>query len=178
MEAKEPHYLDTTFTFITHKATEDGRPLLVLVPNYVLGAENPLISFVLAGGEWGSAYPDRVATYAASAQQAELLGSLRILTLGELARDMQLEYPFFYGRWKSMVFAVFFDCGEAVSFVCNPILTETWGMSAWDIQFTLKDPRPYNVYTFNARLLLKPFAGREDVLQEYLGWRQSEPIRC
>jgi hypothetical protein len=176
IDGEEPHYLDITLSFITHRKTEDNRPILFLVPNYVLAPQEPLTNFVLETGEWSSAYPDRVTMYPCSAQQRQLLGSLDTMTLGTLAPNAVLRYPFFYGVWKNMVLAMFFDSGDSLSFACNPVLVDTWQLAAWDMQFTLENPEPYNEYVFNARLMFKPFVTREDVLDEYMTWmKQNQP---
>ena len=150
IEGKEPHYLDVSFSFITHKATE-WRPLLVLVPNYLFAPEEPLISFVGEDGQWSAASADQVGIYPCSERQRDLLLELDKLTLGSLAPDRVLQYPFYYGRWRDLVLAMFLESGECASFGCNPVLADSWRLVAWDIQFTLEDPEPYNEYAFNAR---------------------------
>ena len=41
---------------------------------------------------------------------------------------------------------------------------------AWDWQFVIHNPTPNKTYTYNARVIIKPFVSREDVVKEYETW--------
>jgi hypothetical protein len=77
--------------------------------------------------------------------------------------------PFYYGRRGDMVYAIFFDRTEGIRFSQSP----TGGGNenpAWDHQSIVPDPEIGKPYTYNARLIYKPWESAEDIRQEFQGW--------
>lgn len=98
--------------------------------------------------------------------------------------DKQFLHPFYYGLVDAdglpdttnddMAFIMMFDQAESIRFALY-----NWGgdprYPAWDWQFIIREPKIDQTYRFRARMVYKPFAGREDVLAEYERWRASLP---
>lgn len=166
-----PHYLDLEYMFITHKPAPEGRPFLFLVPNYINAPDDPRIHF-RAGGRWQTSIADKSFAYPCSLCQKELLKKCERPSLGDLHDNIVLDKPFFYGRWRSLVLALFFASDEDISFVVNPV-GGSENNPAWDIQFYLDNPQPYKKYIFPGRMMLKPFVSEDDILKEYQNWLEK-----
>jgi len=71
-----------------------------------------------------------------------------------------------------MAFIMMFDDASSTRFA-----VWNWGdnpyTSAWDWQYVLQEPEAGRTYRHRARLVLKRFAGEEDVLAEYRTWRKT-----
>ncbi len=83
--------------------------------------------------------------------------------------DYRYELPFFYGRFHNMALAFFFDSSEVIRLTQSP----TGGGNtnpAWDFQYLIPDPVIGREYSFKARMVYKPFAGHQDILEEYQKW--------
>ena len=173
IEAFAPCYLDVTIGFETHRQPESGGPLLVLMPNYVNAPEDPRTHFVAEDGRWTVSESDANAstTYPCSRHQKEILSRCERMILGSLHESV-LGKPLYYGRWRHLVFAHFFDSGESISFVVNPRGAGK-GNPAWDVQLCLEDPEPNKRYVYSSRMLLKPFVSENDILQEYAHWLEG-----
>jgi hypothetical protein len=90
--------------------------------------------------------------------------------------------PFFYGRWKDFVFAVFFDRTDGLRFSHSPSGGgETADGSdtnpAWDWQFIIPDYEVGREYGYRARVVFKPFGGRGEIkaLWEKWQWEIAPP---
>lgn len=176
IQATEPHYLDVLFQFTTHRRQPDNRPLLFLVPNYIHAPEDPRMHFVIEPGAWSASDPAVTPgqTFAGSRSQLEFLQTLPQMALAPLVPGIALAEPFFFGLWRDMVLALFFEPGDALSFAVNPAGGGA-GNPAWDTQFCLEQPAPYKAYDFRARLMFKPFVSAEDVQAEYRQWLAQLP---
>jgi len=169
--AAEPHYLDLQISFITHKATENNRPLLILMPNYINAPEDTRIHFLADDHQWRQS-ADEGFTYAGSQRQKEYLLRCEKMILGSLHNEIVLSRPFYYGRWRDMVLAQFFKPDTDISLAVNPGGAGK-GNPAWDVQFYLSAPCPYKKYTFMSRMVFKPFVSCDDVLAEYEYWLKA-----
>jgi hypothetical protein len=77
--------------------------------------------------------------------------------------------PFYYGRFHNMALAFFFDSSEVIRLTQSP----TGGGNtnpAWDFQYLIPDPKIGKEYSFRARMVYKPFAGNQDLMQEFDSW--------
>jgi len=87
--------------------------------------------------------------------------------------DHVYSYPFYYGRWREMVFILMFDRPGPVRFSHSPTSGSPVGpgtFPAWDFHCLFHDYQVGEKYGFNARAVYKPFIGREDVIEEYEKW--------
>jgi hypothetical protein len=85
--------------------------------------------------------------------------------------DYRYSEPFYFGRFHNMALAFFFESDEIIRFTQSP----TGGGKlnpAWDFQYIIPRPETGKEYSFKARLVYKPFAGKEDIEEEYMKWKK------
>ncbi len=92
--------------------------------------------------------------------------------------------PFYYGLLEAggnpqpskkgpLVFVVMFDQCETIRFSLNHGDDPKDKMAAWDWQYLVRNPVVGQRYGYRARIVLKPFVSQEDVMKEYIDWRDS-----
>ena len=96
--------------------------------------------------------------------------------------------PFYYGLVDgdgnldtvddTMVYIMMFDQVDSIRFAMWNFIRTTGGKSdphspAWDWQFAIRSPIVDQPYGYRARMVYKPFAGREDVVAEYEQWNRG-----
>lgn len=86
--------------------------------------------------------------------------------------DVHYKYPFFYGIVKGQTFILMLDHKENIRFSHSP--TGGGGTPAWDFQFIIPDYQVGKKYGFRARVVVKKFISREDVIQEYERWSKQK----
>jgi hypothetical protein len=94
-------------------------------------------------------------------------------------------YPFYYGLVDgdgqlettddTMVYIMMFDQRDSIRFAMWNFYRDEAGQPdahspAWDWQFVIRNPVVGQQYGYRARVVYKPFAGREDVAGEYRRW--------
>lgn len=80
--------------------------------------------------------------------------------------------PLFYGLFGTMVFALMFQNDDGLRFAHSPSGggrndAKDGTNPAWDFHYIINNPRVDQAYGWKARALYKPFAGRDNVLEEY-----------
>jgi hypothetical protein len=86
--------------------------------------------------------------------------------------DFTYEAPFFYGRFSDMVLAYLFDSDQVIRFSQSP----TGGGSAnpaWDFQWMIPEPQIGQIYSFETRLIYKPFVSSRDIEEEFENWLKN-----
>jgi len=82
--------------------------------------------------------------------------------------------PFFYGRYGDMVFCIMFDRTEGIRLTHSPMGAgrneDGTTNPAWDWQWFVFNPQVNATYSFNARVVYKPWTGRADIIREYETW--------
>lgn len=80
--------------------------------------------------------------------------------------------PFFFGRYKNMVLAYFFDTKEVIRFSQSP---DGGGDQnpAWDFQYLVRSPTAGKKYSFKARIVYKPFISQQDIADEFDRWSKK-----
>jgi len=88
--------------------------------------------------------------------------------------DYIYEQPFYYGRFHNMVLAFMFQTDHRIRFSQSPSsgLDEAI-YPAWDFQFIVPDFEVGRIYSFEARIMYKVFAGADDVLGEFEVWKKT-----
>ena len=96
--------------------------------------------------------------------------------------------PFYYGLIDgdndlttaddTLAYIMMFDQAESIRFALWNFIQDQEGRSdphspAWDWQYVIRSPEPGKAYGYRARVVVKPFAGREDVEREYSEWLAS-----
>jgi len=88
--------------------------------------------------------------------------------------DRRFDEPFYFGRLGNMMMLLIFDRPRWLRFFCSPTgggssLIPGQACPAWDFEWVIPEPH-YQVgreYSFNVRLVYKPFISEDDVLEEY-----------
>jgi len=82
--------------------------------------------------------------------------------------SVRFDQPFFFGTVGRLAFAVLFPPShrEYVRFVVNP-LAPAFGGPAWDFFWVIPSPVAGRTYNLPLRVVLRPFAGIDDVLDTY-----------
>jgi hypothetical protein len=78
--------------------------------------------------------------------------------------------PFYFGRFRKMVLAYFFESDEIIRFSQSP----TGGGDdnpAWDFQYIIPSPKIGQEYSFKARMIYRPFISKKDLCDEYENWK-------
>lgn len=93
--------------------------------------------------------------------------------------------PFYYGlahgsgqinsQQDTMVYIMMFDQKESIRFAMWNFIKDSNGMPdthspAWDWQYVIRQPEINREYGYRARVVYKPFKGREDVKTDYASW--------
>ena len=91
------------------------------------------------------------------------------IVLAKNFSNYRYSQPFYYGRFHNMALAFFFESSEVIRLTQSP---SGGGKTnpAWDFQYLIPDPEIGKVYSFKARMVYKPFAGNQDILEEYNKW--------
>ncbi len=97
--------------------------------------------------------------------------------------------PFYYGlidgdndpatQDDTLVYIMMFDQSETIRFALWNFIRDSNNQPdphspAWDWQFVIHKPEVGKTYGYRARVVIKPFAGREDVEKEYANWKGSQ----
>ncbi len=94
------------------------------------------------------------------------------ITLANHFSDYRYSEPFFYGRFRNMVLAFLFEENDFVRFSQSPDGAGP-GNPAWDFYYVIMNPEPGGKYSFNGRIVYKPFINAEDIKGEYLKWQNN-----
>jgi len=88
------------------------------------------------------------------------------------ASPLRFEVPFYYGRFRDHVLIFLYEAGDGgfIRFSHSPSgggLTPAGDDTnpAWDVQLIVPDPEVGRAYTMRARLIVKPWQGRDDILK-------------
>lgn len=91
---------------------------------------------------------------------------------------LKFEHPFFYGRFHSHVWAIFFDRADGIRFSHSPSGggpthdgTDTY--PAWDFQWIIPNYQVGRRYTLRARIIYREWKGREDLWAEWEQWQEE-----
>jgi hypothetical protein len=92
---------------------------------------------------------------------------------------LRFDQPFFYGHFDELIWLVMFDRADGLRFTHSPsgggvnAALQTTN-PAWDFQFLVQNPEVMKEYSFRARTVLRPRCSREEVLQEFLHWKERK----
>ena len=101
-------------------------------------------------------------------------------------------FPFYYGlahgsgrvesQSDTMVYIMMFDQKESIRFAMWNFAKNSEGKPdthspAWDWQYVIRKPQIDMEYSYRARVIYKPFAGRDDMVEEYKNWMSKKNIR-
>ena len=173
------HYIDVVFRFIIHepKFFKHGYAGLFWA-SYIHEPSDKKIYFrgIEQGSDsigWISAYSAQhgfESTHLSRNEKDNIYFSSNFnARLASHFSDYRYEKPFYYGRFHNMVLAYMFKPERGIRFSQSP----TGGGElnpAWDFQFIVDDFEVGQVYSFQARIMYKEFAGENDVLAAFEAW--------
>jgi hypothetical protein len=87
--------------------------------------------------------------------------------------DSLYAYPFYYGLRDGMVHIMMFDSPGPIRFSHSPSSggpVKPGTNPAWDWQYIIHDYEVGESYGYKARMVYKPWVGRDDVIAEYESW--------
>ncbi len=175
-----PHYVDLATTIHPHRDSFTGSWVGLFWACYIRRPEQKT-TFVRTraatgvSSEWTPTLgeePHDPRTFA-SEHEAELLPNEpdpggRLL---HNIRPLRFAEPVAYGRWRNMVLVMMVQTNDHLRFAIQP----TGGglrNPAWDFGVVIKNCRPGETYAWRGRIVFKPYAGSEDVWNEYHRWQQ------
>lgn len=90
-------------------------------------------------------------------------------TLASHFSDYRFKKHFYFGRFHNMVLAFLFKSDETIRFSQSPT-GGGQGCPAWDFQYLIPKPQEGKIYSFQARMIYKPFGSAKDIELEYDTW--------
>lgn len=180
----DPYYLDVTFSCTPHEDHFEGGAFGLFWASYINAPLDKSIYFLRPGrdGEtlwqqFSTQYHNHNSTVRSFEDNftwkfaADAPPSL-------FQNDSEIRYaePFFYGRFRNMVFIVIFEESEGIRFTHSP----SGGGStpagddtnpAWDFQYVIPGYEIGKTYQFNYRVVYKQWITRADVLAEVARYR-------
>jgi len=186
----EPHYVDMEFTCTPHKPMQGGF-VGCFWASYINAPEDKSVYFLASGSTLDSPRWVQFCTQQHDRDSSVLWEKDALpvafepggTTLYNCISPLRYSEPFFYGRWRDMALIYIFERGAPIRFAHSP----SGGGStpdgkdtnpAWDFQFFAPDAQAGKEYGFKMRLVYKPWAGRDDVLEEVRRyWRQSRAAK-
>lgn len=177
-ELEPPHYIDVTFQCIFHSDDIFQHGYAgIFWASYINAPADRHIYFL--GREkgadpekWISAFSEKHglrSTHLLEQDDSPLFFAENFnVVLAAHFSEYRFTRPFYFGRFHNMAYALLFDSPERIRFSQSP----TGGGDrnpAWDFQFIIREYQLEKIYTYNARIVYKPFQSREDVRREYEG---------
>lgn len=172
---REPHDLDVTFECIPRQEKFPFGYLNIFWASYIFEPEDKAITFMgRKKGATGEAWIEarslkhgEAATHRGAGDKREFKREEPFpLTLVFNESEYEYTRPFYYARYRDMVWIVMFHAGDRIRFTQSP----TGGgrdNPAWDFQWFIDAPRKDQLYGFSYRAVYRPWTNREDVLAEY-----------
>ncbi len=175
-----PHYIDLETTYVAHPGSFEGDWLGLFWASYIHEPEDKNTCFLgrrdsSGPEEWVESLAEQPAHGPVFASEADALVEGEPDPRGRLFHNIRpARYidPFFYGRWRNMMLQMMFRSTESLRFAVAP---GGGGLNnpAWDFSILIRDCRPLTEYGYSARVVFKPFVGREDALEEYRKWADA-----
>lgn len=173
-----PHYIDIDLRVVLRRDTLRHDYLLGFYASYINAPEETGMHFLGRGRDEpvGEAWLElntpqhfEESTVASVDVDPELVHEMSFETLAYSYSDLTWIRPFFFGRWRDMVFAMMFEPGHDVRFTHSPSGGGE-GNPAWDFQWVVHRPRVDEEHHLRARALFKPWESRQDIGREFERW--------
>lgn len=176
----KPHYIDITFQCLFHNEQFFRHAYAGLFwASYIQHPEDKKIYFKgiapndIRGTSWISAYSQEHGVKSTHRQIKDnndffFAGNFNA-RLANHYSEFRFAEPFYFGRFRKMVLAYFFDAKEIIRFSQSP----TGGGElnpAWDFQYIIPSPETAKKYSFKVRMVYKPYISEEDISKEYKKW--------
>jgi hypothetical protein len=175
---REPHYIDIDLRLVLRRDTLIHDYLLAFYASYINAPEDRGIHFVGRGRdepvgeawlELNTPEHNTDSTVSHVEIEPELPNEMSSDTLVYSYSDLAYIRPFFYGRWREMVFGLMFERGHDVRFTHSPTGGGP-GNPAWDFQWVIHQPEVGEEHRLRARVLFKPWESERDIWREFERW--------
>ena len=92
--------------------------------------------------------------------------------------NFRFDLPFFYGNFDDLIWLVMFDRSEGIRLTHSPSgggvnAARQTTNPAWDFQFLVQNPEIMKEYSFRVRTVLRPRCSREEIMTEFLNWKET-----
>ncbi|MFH1739804.1 MAG: hypothetical protein ABIH23_12405, partial [bacterium] len=177
----DPYYIDVTFRCVPHEYLFQGGALGVFWASYINEPLNKSIYFLQGGSSleeprWHQFCPqyhghDSTVKHESDPFQWDFMPEVtKTFMFAEISRITYAE-PFYYGRFRNMVWIIMFEKPENVRFTQSPsgggkTRAGDDTCPAWDFQFVVPDYEVGKEYQLRYCVAYKPWRGRSDVLNE------------
>lgn len=176
----EEGYIDMDFRCTPHKDHWVGGFMGVFWASYINAPLDKSIYFLQAGSsiespQWLQYCTQRHglnSTVFGADDDLGLSGPESTTNLFISASPLRFAQPFYYGRFRDHVLIYLYEAGDGgrIRFSHSPsgggkTPAEDDTNPAWDAQLIVPDPKVGATYGMRARLIVKPWEGREDVLR-------------
>ncbi len=178
-----PHYIDVTFTCKIHSIDFFQHNYAGFFwASYIDSPEDPNIYLRGFHGdesepEWKTTYSFEhgvASTHLSATDESDIYFHPDFnATLANHFSDFRYDECFYYGRYRQMVLAYFFDASQIIRFSQSPT-GGGQGNPAWDFQYLIPNFIPQEEYSFRARIMYKPFKDVQDVSSEFLAWKEGQ----
>ncbi|UCF38176.1 MAG: hypothetical protein JSU96_04800 [Acidobacteriota bacterium] len=179
-----PNYIDVTVEVTPHTDSFEGGGFGLFWASYINGPLDKSIYFQRPGGDGEPVWQqfstqlhnrDSTVTHKDDQFVWEFSPEARPALFSSIS-PLRYELPFFYGRFRNMVFILIFDQTEGIRFTQSPSGGGTSRKGddtnpAWDFQWIHPDFEIGQTYRLNYRAVYKLWEGREDVLKEVRKFR-------
>ena len=179
VELKEPYYLDYAFRVTPHKKKMAGNLFGVFWASYMNAPIDKSVYFLsgdstLDAPKWQQFYSqvhnrDSVLRHSSDSFEMPKVDKPEALWLEE--SPLRFSEPFYYGRYRNMVFIYIFKSDEIVRFTTSPSgggwnEEKAANNPAWDFQLLVPNFKVGTEYGLDVRVVYKPWVDRNDVLNE------------
>lgn len=173
-----PYYIDIDLRLVLRRDTLRHDYLLAFYASYINAPEDRAMHFLgrpreePVGEAWlelNTPAHNTDSTVCHVDIEPELENEMSFDTLAYSYSDLAYIRPFFYGRWRNMVFALMFEAGHDVRFTHSPTGGGD-GNPAWDFQWVLHEPQVDEEHHLRARALFKPWENERDIWREFERW--------
>ena len=173
-------YIDMDFACTPHKDHWTGDFMGVFWASYMNAPEDKSIYFLAPGStpdapKWLQYCTQRHglhSTVRRADEEIPMEGPESTTNLFASLSPLRYALPFYYGRFRDHVLIFLYEAGDGgvIRFSHSPsgggnTADETDTNPAWDVQLIVPQPKVGTWYGMKARLIVKPWEGREDVLK-------------
>lgn len=173
-------FIDMAFTCTPHKDHWVGGFMGIFWASYINAPMNKSIYFLQAGSsldqpkwyQYGTQRHGLHSTVFGADDDLTMAGPDSTTNLFMSASPVRYAVPFYYGRFRDHVLIFLYEAGEGgrIRFSQSPSGGGTTPAGddtnpAWDVQLIVPDPEVGGEYGMKARLIVKPWEGRDDVLK-------------
>lgn len=184
----DPHSIDMEYVCVPTDERFEGEPFGVFWASYINAPHDKSMYFLREGTADGphmwqqhcTQYHDHDSTAVFADDPFEWIfpEALRGRSLFSSISRVRYSEPFYYGRFRNMVWIVMFGKGEGVRFAHSPsgggaAPAGNDTCPAWDFQFVVPGARVGEPHRLRCRAVYKLWEGRADVLEEYRRFRET-----